>query len=105
MVIPVGPPGAQHVVKAVKSRARTAHHGGALRHLRRRDHPLRAVHRLASLVKGSSQLPPATASLQPNAESFAFVRAVAVPLMTSVFLPAEAVLPRQQFPLDEGPQR
>ena len=51
MVIPVGPPGAQHVIKAVRQtgsgRARL---GRPLRHLRRRNHPLRALHRRPSVV-------------------------------------------------------
>ncbi len=59
MVIPVGPPGAQHVIKATKTPvAGRQRRRRPLRHLRRRDHPLRALHRLAFLVKGSSQLRP-----------------------------------------------
>ena len=53
MVIPVGPPGAQHVIKAVKRRSpdgsvsvvRSDIYGGAII-------PVRAVHRLAFLVSG-----------------------------------------------------
>ena len=48
MVIPVGPPGAQHVVKAVKTARRRRLRRVALRHLQRRDHPLRALHRRPS---------------------------------------------------------
>ena len=52
MVIPVGPPGAQHVIKAVKQRSPDGEMSVvALRHLRRRDHSLRAVHRLSSSIE------------------------------------------------------
>ncbi len=53
MVIPVGPPGAQHVVKAVKTVSRRRLRRVALRHLQRRDHPLRAVHRRAPELTAS----------------------------------------------------
>ena len=49
MVIPVGPPGAQHVIKAVKTRGRRRRlQRRPFRHLRRRDHPFRALHRRPS---------------------------------------------------------
>ena len=51
MVIPVGPPGAQHVLKAVKRAvAGRPDVSCALRYLWRRDHSLRAVHRLSPVV-------------------------------------------------------
>ena len=52
MVIPVGPPGAQHVLKARQAAvARRRTHGRALRHLRRRDHSVRAVHGIAPVLR------------------------------------------------------
>ena len=45
MVIPVGPPGAQRVLKVVKTQAAgRPDDGRAIRHLRRPDRPVRSVH-------------------------------------------------------------
>ena len=51
MVIPVGPPGAQHVLKAVKRRSPDGECRRPLRYLWRRDHSVRAVHRIAPVLR------------------------------------------------------
>ena len=48
MVIPVGPPGAQHILKVIKKTGADGDDGRALRHFRRQGHPLRAADRRPS---------------------------------------------------------
>ena len=68
MVIPVGPPGAQHILKVVKEETRRPDRGQALRHLQRHAGAVRALHQAAGRVDQRHAQPALSCATWPCTE-------------------------------------